>query len=93
MHYENDKYRRADLLLYHLKATIMDYRTPFWKRLNERLSSAEKSLRMLEPIENLVELGRLHKDIKQLFFTMKELEEKIYTTKRVLNFEEVWAHK
>ena len=67
----------------------MDYRTPFWERLNERLTTAEKSLRMLEPIENLVELGRLHKDIKQLFLTMKELEEKIYTTKRVLNFEEV----
>ena len=67
----------------------MDYRTPFWERLNERLTTAEKSLRMLEPIENLVELSRLHKDIKQLFFTMKELEEKIYTTKRVLNFEEV----
>jgi len=56
----------------------MDYRTPFWERLNERLTTAEKSLRMLEPIENLVELSRLHKDIKQLFFTMKELEEKIY---------------
>lgn len=67
----------------------MDYRTPFWERLNERLTSVEKSLRMLEPIENLVELSRLHKDIKQLFFTMKELEDRIYTTKRVMNFEEV----
>lgn len=67
----------------------MDYRTPFWERMNERLTSAERSLRMLEPIENLVELGRLHSDIKQLFSTMKELEEKIYTTKRVMNFDEV----
>lgn len=67
----------------------MDYRTPFWERLNERVTSTEKSMRLLEPIENLASLGRMFKDIKQLFVTVKELEDKIYTTKRVLNFDEV----
>lgn len=67
----------------------MDYRTPFWERLNERVTSTEKSMRLLEPIENLASLGKMLKDIKQLFVTVKELEDKIYTTKRVMNFDEV----
>ena len=72
-----------------IKQETMDYRTPFGERLNERVTSTEKSLRMLEPIENLVSLSRMFKDIKQLFVTVKELEDKIYTTKRVMNFDEV----
>lgn len=50
-------------------------RTTFMERLNERMTAAEAVIRKLEPVEELLE-------------RLTTLEENIYTTKKVLTFNE-----
>lgn len=53
----------------------MQNRTTFLERLNERMTAAEGMLRKLEPVEELLE-------------RIASLENSIYTTKKVLTFNE-----
>lgn len=55
--------------------SLMQNRTTFMERLNERMTAIEAVLKKLEPVENLLERVAL-------------LENSIYTTKKVFTFQE-----
>ena len=56
------------------KHIIMQNRTTFMERINERVCAVEDILKKMEPVEDLLE-------------RLSMLENNIYTTKKVLTFE------
>ena len=61
------------------KHIIMQNRTTFMERINERVCAVEDILKKMEPVEDLLE-------------RLSMLENNIYTTKKVLTFSEACVY-